>query len=78
MKKDEEVIKFLSTCGDENLEFYCTRRGCRRREILDTDKSGELDVDECTARCRIHPRASRRVCSARGRIMAARRARFTG
>ena len=35
-------------------------------EILDTDKSGELDVDECTARCRIHPRASRRVCSARG------------
>ena len=79
VKKDEEVIKFLSTCGDENLEFLLhPPRLQKALEILDTDKSGELDVDECTARCRIHPRASRRVCSARGRIMAARRARFTG
>ena len=79
VKKDEEVIKFLTTCGDENLEFLLhPPRLQKALEILDTDKSGELDVDECTARCRIHPRASRRVCSARGRIMAARRARFTG
>ena len=67
VKKDEEVIKFLSTCGDENLEFLLhPPRLQKALEILDTDKSGELDVDECTARCRIHPRASRRVCSARG------------
>ena len=67
VKKDEEVIKFLTTCGDENLEFLLhPPRLQKALEILDTDKSGELDVDECTARCRIHPRASRRVCSARG------------
>ena len=45
VKKDEEVIKFLSTCGDENLEFLLhPPRLQKALEILDTDKSGELDV----------------------------------
>ena len=45
VKKDEEVIKFLTTCGDENLEFLLhPPRLQKALEILDTDKSGELDV----------------------------------
>ncbi len=45
VKKDEEVIKFLTTCGDENLSFLLhPPRLQKALEILDTDKSGELDV----------------------------------
>ena len=47
VKSDEEVIKFLTTCGEENLQFLLhPPRLQKALEILDTDKSGEVDADE--------------------------------
>ena len=46
----QEVISFLKTCGEENLMFLLhPPRLQKALEVLDTDNSGEVDVDECTA-----------------------------
>ena len=43
----EKVIKFLKTCGEENLQVLLhPPRLQKALEILDTDKSGEVDTDE--------------------------------
>ena len=43
----QKVIKFLKTCGEENLQFLLhPPRLQKALEILDTDKSGEVDADE--------------------------------
>ena len=50
VKNDQEVIKFLQTCGEDNLQFLLhPPRLQKALEILDTDKSGELDADEWEA-----------------------------
>ena len=47
VKSDQEVITFLTTCGEENLQFLLhPPRLQKALEILDTDKSGEVDADE--------------------------------
>ena len=47
---DKEVIHFLSNCGEGNLQFLLhPPRLQKALEILDTDKSGEVDREECTA-----------------------------
>ena len=47
---DKEVIHFLSNCGEENLQFLLIPARLQKAlEILDTDKSGEVDREECTA-----------------------------
>ena len=47
VKSDQEVIRFLTTCGEENLQFLLhPPRLQKALEILDTDKSGEVDADE--------------------------------
>ena len=47
---DQEVIHFLSNCGEDNLQFLLhPPRLQKALEILDTDKSGEVDREECTA-----------------------------
>ena len=47
---DKEVIHFLSNCGEDNLQFLLhPPRLQKALEILDTDKSGEVDREECTA-----------------------------
>ena len=44
---DKEVIHFLSNCGEENLQFLLhPPRLQKALEILDTDKSGEVDREE--------------------------------
>ena len=44
------MIRFLTTCGEDNLTFLLhPPRLQKALEILDTDKSGEVDIDECTA-----------------------------
>ena len=41
------MIKFLENCGEENLQFLVRPARLRKAlEALDTDKSGELDVEE--------------------------------
>ena len=50
VKEDAKVIKFLKTCGEDNLQFLLhPPRLQKALAILDTDKSGEIDIDECTA-----------------------------
>ena len=50
VKEDQEVISFLKTCGEENLMFLLhPPRLEKALAVLDTDNSGEVDVDECTA-----------------------------
>jgi hypothetical protein len=50
VKTDQEVISFLKTCGEENLMFLLhPPRLEKALAVLDTDNSGEVDVDECTA-----------------------------
>ena len=46
------MIRFLTTCGEDNLTFLLhSPRLQKALEILDTDKSGEVDADEwCVAR----------------------------
>ena len=47
MKTDQEVIRFLTTCGEENLQFLLhPPRLQKALEILDTDNSGEVDEKE--------------------------------
>ena len=44
------MISFLKTCGEENLMFLLhPPRLEKALAVLDTDNSGEVDVDECTA-----------------------------
>ena len=44
---DQEVIHFLSNCGEDNLQFLLhPPRLQKALEILDTDKSGEVDREE--------------------------------
>ena len=51
VKTDEEVIKFLRNCGEENLQFLLQpARPQEGLEVLDEDGSGEIDIDECAAR----------------------------
>ena len=48
----QKVIDFLKNCGEENLQFLLhPPRLDKALDALDTDKSGELDIEECTARC---------------------------
>ena len=50
VKSNKEVINFLRTCGEENLQFLLVPARLQKAlEVLDTDGSGEVDVDECTA-----------------------------
>ena len=47
VKSDQEVISFLKTCGEENLMFLLHPPRLKKAlEVLDTDGSGEVDVDE--------------------------------
>ena len=47
VKTDQEVIRFLTTCGEENLQFLLhPPRLQKALEILDTDNSGEVDEKE--------------------------------
>ena len=47
VKEDQEVISFLKTCGEENLMFLLhPPRLEKALAVLDTDNSGEVDVDE--------------------------------
>ena len=47
VKTDQEVISFLKTCGEENLMFLLhPPRLEKALAVLDTDNSGEVDVDE--------------------------------
>ena len=46
-RRSQKVIKFLKTCGEENLQFLLhPPRLQKALEILDTDKSGEVDEAE--------------------------------
>ena len=48
VKTDEEVIKFLRNCGEENLQFLLQPARLKKAlEVLDEDGSGEIDIDEC-------------------------------
>ena len=52
VRADKKVIDFLKNCGEENLQFLLhPPRLDKALDALDTDKSGELDIEECTARC---------------------------
>ena len=49
VKEDAEVISFLETCGEENLQFLLVPERLEASlDALDTSKDGELDIDECT------------------------------
>ena len=44
------MIKFLKTCGEENLQFLLVPARLKKSlDYLDTDGSGELDIDEWEA-----------------------------
>ena len=44
---DEAVVTFLRNCGEPNLQFLLIPKRLKKSlEALDTDKSGELDIDE--------------------------------
>ena len=52
VKEDAEVISFLETCGEENLQFLLVPERLEASlDALDTSKDGELDIDECTVQC---------------------------
>ncbi|KAH8057471.1 Ca2-binding protein [Aureococcus anophagefferens] len=47
VQEDKEVVKFLQTCGEENLQFLLQPKRLERAlEQLDTSKDGEVDEDE--------------------------------
>ena len=49
VREDRPVIDFLRNCGEENLQFLLQPARLEKAlEQLDTDNSGEVDVDECT------------------------------
>ena len=46
-RRSQDVIHFLKTCGEENLQFLLVPARLKKSlDYLDTDGSGELDVDE--------------------------------
>ena len=52
VKSDDEVKDFLQNCGEENLQFLLKpKRLDHALQQLDTDNSGEVDVEECTVLC---------------------------
>ncbi|KAH8092911.1 hypothetical protein JL720_5079 [Aureococcus anophagefferens] len=45
--EDKDVVKFLKTCGEENLQFLLfPARLEKALQVLDTSNDGELDVNE--------------------------------
>ena len=43
----QEVITFLRTCGEENLQFLLHPPRLKKAlEVLDEDGSGEIDIEE--------------------------------
>ena len=45
------MIDFLKNCGEENLQFLLHPPRLKKAlAVLDEDKSGEIDVEECAAR----------------------------
>ena len=47
VKTDQEVIRFLTTCGEENLQFLLHPPRLKKAlEVLDEDGSGEIDIEE--------------------------------
>ena len=49
VREDRPVIDFLRNCGEENLQFLLQPARLEKAlDQLDTDNSGEVDVDECT------------------------------
>ena len=47
VKSNNEVINFLRTCGEDNLQFLLVpARLAKALEVLDTSKDGEVDIDE--------------------------------
>ena len=47
VKEDKEVIDFLRTCGEENLQFLLPPPRLKKAlEVLDEDGSGEIDIEE--------------------------------
>ena len=47
VKTDQEVISFLQNCGEENLQFLLQPARLKKAlKALDTDGSGEIDVEE--------------------------------
>ena len=47
VKEDQEVITFLRTCGEENLQFLLHPPRLKKAlEVLDEDGSGEIDIEE--------------------------------
>ena len=72
VQNDKEVVTFLQTCGERNLQFLLQpKRIDKAMKELDTSKDGEIDADEwCVFRvrkirvastawswCRAHPDA---------------------
>ena len=52
VKTDQEVITFLQNCGEDNLQFLLQPARLKKAlKALDTDGSGEIDVEEwCVTR----------------------------
>ena len=51
VREDRPVIDFLRNCGEENLQFLLQPARLEKALAqLDTDNSGEVDIDECAAR----------------------------
>ena len=45
--EDKDVVKFLRTCGEENLQFLLQPARLEKAlDVLDTSKDGEVDIDE--------------------------------
>ena len=46
-RRSQEVITFLRTCGEENLQFLLHPPRLKKAlEVLDEDGSGEIDIEE--------------------------------
>ena len=46
-RRSQEVIKFLETCGEPNLQFLTRPARLKKAlEVLDEDGSGEIDIHE--------------------------------
>ncbi len=45
--EDKDVVKFLRTCGEDNLQFLLQPARLEKAlQVLDTSKDGEVDIDE--------------------------------
>ena len=62
------MIRFLTTCGEDNLTFLLhPPRLQKALEILDTDKSGEVDIARQRRLCSSHgPLRCDTLCDRRG------------